>query len=182
MNNYSRYSYIAESIKDNVSMPDAIAFYAPSPAPRYNRIPCPIHNGKNYNLSFSDRLFHCFKCGVGGDVILFVQHIFGLNFKDAIEKINADFGLALPITRHPTLREQRAAKKRHEQRLKELAAQEIEKAIHMARYNYLWDEYARLDKIIMERAPRSPDDDIDEEYAEALKRREYVSYLIDIRL
>jgi len=182
MNKYSQYSYIAESIKDRVSMRDAIALYAPHPAPRFNRIPCPIHNGQNYNLSFTGKLFHCFVCGVGGDVIHFVQHIFGLAFRDAIEKLNADFGLALPTTRPPTLRERREAERRREQAEKEWAAKEIADAIYKARYRYLWDEYARLDKIIMERAPRSPGDEINVEYAEALKHRDFVNLRIESTL
>ena len=113
----------ADTIKSHVTMQQAIALYAPNSAPRQNRIPCPIHNGDNYNLHYSDKLYHCFVCGEGGDVIKFVQHIFKINFMCAVRKINEDFGLNLPLDRKPTLREQREA----EIRQRELAAERAEK-------------------------------------------------------
>ena len=95
MNNYT---YAPEAIKEQVSMQDAIALYAPGSTARHNRIPCPIHNGANFNLSFTDRLYHCFACGSGGDVISFTQHVFELDFRAAIDKLNADFNLGIPLT------------------------------------------------------------------------------------
>lgn len=33
------------------------------------RCRCPIHNGRRYSFSFTDKLFHCFTCGASGGVI-----------------------------------------------------------------------------------------------------------------
>ena len=42
---------IAQAIRDSVTMSEIVKVYAPSTPPRHNRIPCPFHNGKDYNLS-----------------------------------------------------------------------------------------------------------------------------------
>lgn len=89
----------AEIIKARVTMPDAIRMYAPNPAPRFNRIPCPIHGGKDYNLSYQRDRYKCYVCGSGGDSIDFVRALFGLNYAEAVKKINADFNLELDFER-----------------------------------------------------------------------------------
>ena len=178
----NNYSVLAEQIKDRVSMRDAIALYAPNYTPRYDRIPCPIHNGQNYNLSFSDKLFHCFKCNEGGDLIHFVMHVFGLKFRDAIEKINADFRLGLPTDRRPTLREKRDAQRRQKELAQERERREQAQREYEELYNALWDAYSYLDKNRMEHAPVSPDDEWHPLFVEAVKNIDYVSYLIDAEL
>ena len=83
---------IADSIRQTVTMGEAVAMYAPDPPPKGRRIPCPIHNGKDYNLSFTDNRFRCFVCNEGGDVIAFVRSVCGLNNrKEAMIKINEDY-------------------------------------------------------------------------------------------
>ena len=85
----------AEIVKARVTVPDVIAMYAPIPAPRAGRIPCPIHGGKGYNLSIRRDRYYCFVCGSGGDCIDFVQAVFGLKYAAAILKINRDFNIGL---------------------------------------------------------------------------------------
>jgi len=175
----NNYSVLAEQIKDRVSMRDAIALYAPNYTPRYNRIPCPIHNGENFNLSFTDDLFHCFVCGSGGDVIHFVQHIFGIDFPAALDKLNTDFDLGIPLDRKPTLRERRDAQKRHREIMAERERRAAEKQAREELYWALWDEWIRLDKNRTAYAPQSPDDIVHPLYAEAVQKMPHQSYLID---
>ena len=172
----------AETIKSVVTMQRAIALYAPNSTPRQNRIPCPIHNGDNYNLHYSDKLYHCFVCGEGGDVIKFVQHIFKINFMCAVRKINEDFGLNLPLDRKPTLREQREAEIRQRELAEERAKTEAAKQAYDALYGSLWDEYARLDKQRREYAPQSVEEEINPLYVEAVTRIGYICYQIDVLL
>jgi DNA primase len=58
---------------------------------------CPFHDEKSPSLSVSVArgLFHCFGCGVGGDVIRFVQSIDHLDFADAVERLAARAGVQL---------------------------------------------------------------------------------------
>ncbi len=58
---------------------------------------CPFHEEKSPSLSVSPAkgLFHCFGCGVGGDVIRFVQNIEHLGFSDAVERLAGRVGIQL---------------------------------------------------------------------------------------
>ncbi len=60
---------------------------------------CPFHREKSPSFSVSPdkQIFHCFGCGVGGDVIHFVSKIENLDFKQAIEALAEKSGINLPI-------------------------------------------------------------------------------------
>lgn len=61
-------------------------------------IPCPFHHGDNtasLKLYDGESGWHCFGCNKGGSVIDFVMQLYGLNFKQAVMRINADFRLGL---------------------------------------------------------------------------------------
>jgi DNA primase len=53
------------------------------------RGPCPFHGGKNPNFSVSPRrnAYHCFKCGVKGDVFSYVRERRGLDFVEAVKYV-----------------------------------------------------------------------------------------------
>lgn len=176
MNNYT---YAAERIKERVSMPDAIALYAPTATPRHSRIPCPVHGGTNYNMSFTDKFYHCHKCSAGGDVIHFVQHIFGIPFCAALDKLNTDFNIGLPLDRRLTLREQREAEQRHRRIMAERQQADAEKQAQNVLYWGLWSEWIRLDMNRSRYAPQSPDDNLHPLFVEALHGIEHQEYLID---
>ena len=88
MSDYPRYD--VEAVKATVSVPDALERYGDLSKRRGNRCPCPIHGGKDNNLSFRNDSFHCFVCGAGGDVITLVEKIFNLSFPDAVRKLAED--------------------------------------------------------------------------------------------
>ena len=60
---------------------------------------CPFHNEKSPSLSVSpDRqIFHCFGCGVGGDVFSFVSKINGTNFYETIQMLAERANITLPV-------------------------------------------------------------------------------------
>lgn len=43
------------------------------------------------------KAFNCFSCNRTGDLISFVEQLFNISFKEAMEKINQDFNLKLKI-------------------------------------------------------------------------------------
>lgn len=66
---------------------------------------CPFHKEKTPSFTVNDEkgFYHCFGCGAHGDSIGFIKEIEGLNYKEAIEKLAAEAGMALP---QPTQEEQ----------------------------------------------------------------------------
>ena len=59
---------------------------------------CPFHNEKSPSFSVSPdkQIFHCFGCGVGGNVISFISKIEGIGFKEAIEVLAEKANIQLP--------------------------------------------------------------------------------------
>ncbi len=60
---------------------------------------CPFHNEKTPSFHIDDvkGFYHCFGCGVSGDVIKFVMETEGLSFKEAVEKLAEDYSIKLPV-------------------------------------------------------------------------------------
>ncbi len=56
---------------------------------------CPFHDERTPSFSVDPRekLYHCFGCGVGGDVIKFVEEKEGLAFADAVEALADRYGV-----------------------------------------------------------------------------------------
>ncbi len=50
---------------------------------------CPFHNEKtpSFHVSQSKQIYHCFGCGVGGNVITFLKDYDGLSFIEAVEEL-----------------------------------------------------------------------------------------------
>ena len=94
---------IAERITSQVKIPDVLSYYG-YPNGRGNRIPCPIHKGKDSNFCYTDEVYHCWTCGASGNVITLVMSLFELNYRQAVLKINNDFQLGL-LSKRPTYRE-----------------------------------------------------------------------------
>ena len=59
---------------------------------------CPFHNEKSPSLSVSpDRqIFHCFGCGVGGNVIHFISKIENISFPESVQMLAERVGIQLP--------------------------------------------------------------------------------------
>lgn len=59
---------------------------------------CPFHNEKTPSFSVSPQngFFHCFGCGVGGDVITFIKRIENLDYLDAVKLLAQRAGMAVP--------------------------------------------------------------------------------------
>jgi len=59
---------------------------------------CPFHNEKSPSFSVSPdkQIFHCFGCGVGGNVFTFISKIEGIGFKESIENLADRAGIVLP--------------------------------------------------------------------------------------
>lgn len=59
---------------------------------------CPFHSEKtpSFTVNDSKRFYHCFGCGVHGDIIKFVAETTGLSYKEAAVKIAQENSIELP--------------------------------------------------------------------------------------
>jgi len=59
---------------------------------------CPFHQEKtpSFNVNPQRQIYHCFGCGVGGNVITFLMEYEKLDFLDAIRELAQRAGIALP--------------------------------------------------------------------------------------
>ena len=59
---------------------------------------CPFHNEKSPSLSVSPekQIFHCFGCGVGGNVITFVRKIEDIGYRESIQLLAEKANITLP--------------------------------------------------------------------------------------
>jgi DNA primase len=58
---------------------------------------CPFHDDQNPSFSVNavEKLYHCFTCGAGGDLIRFVRETEGLDFAPAVEWLADRYGVQL---------------------------------------------------------------------------------------
>jgi len=59
---------------------------------------CPFHSEKtpSFSVNAEKQIYHCFGCGVGGDVISFIMENEGVSFIEAIRNLAAKYGIELP--------------------------------------------------------------------------------------
>lgn len=59
---------------------------------------CPFHNEKtpSFNVYLQSNSFYCFGCGVGGDIITFIEKIENLNYIEAVKFLAQRAGLEMP--------------------------------------------------------------------------------------
>src|SRR5580698_2763366 len=75
---------------------------------------CPFHNEKtpSFSVHATRQFFHCFGCGVSGDVFSFVQKIENVTFPEAVRAVAQKLGIALPKMEYSSPAEARDAKLR----------------------------------------------------------------------
>ena len=131
---------------------------------------CPFHDDKNPSMKVDQR-FHCFGCGADGDVIDFTAKLFNLSPKEAAEKLAQDFGLIYDSQAPPRrryVRQKTEAQKFREDRQR--------------CYRVLSDYYYLLKKWEADRSPSTPEEEPHPRFVEAIQKKAYVEYLLDLFL
>ena len=109
-----------ERVKDAVDIVEVVSAYTDlrRSGQRYTGL-CPFHDERSPSFSVSavEKVYYCFGCGVGGDVLTFVEEKEGLAFGDAVEALADRFGVE--IEREEADPREEEARKRRE-RLTEL--------------------------------------------------------------
>jgi DNA primase len=88
-----------ERVKDAVDIVEVISAYTDlrrSGGARFTGL-CPFHDERSPSFSVDpqEKLYHCFGCGVGGDVFRFVEEKEGLGFPEAVEALADRYGVEL---------------------------------------------------------------------------------------
>lgn len=107
-------SDLASAIKSALTMEQVAERYGFTPT-RSSFIRCPFHQGDDHGslkLYPEDRGFHCFGCGASGSVIDFVMLLYGVPFREACARLNADFGLGLSMDKPSRAEMSRLVRKR----------------------------------------------------------------------
>lgn len=96
----ARYSEeILEDIRQSNDIVDVISQYVRLKRSGRNFFGlCPFHNEKSPSFSVSPdkQIFHCFGCGVGGNIFTFISKIEGISFRESIEVLAERANIQLP--------------------------------------------------------------------------------------
>ena len=160
---------VFEAVKQSVSTRDAAAFYGIE-VKRNGMACCPFHDDKNPSMKVDQR-FHCFGCGADGDVIDFTAKLFDLSPKEAAKKLAQEFGLIYDSQAPPRRRYVR--QKTEAQRFRE---------DRLRCYRILSDYYYLLKKWETDHSPRIPEEEPHPRFVEAIQKKTYVEYLLDLFL
>ena len=132
---------------------------------------CPFHDDKNPSMKLNEEYFYCFGCGATGDVIDLTARLYNLSPKEAAEKLAQDFDLIYDSQAPPRrnyVRQKTEARKFREDRQR--------------CYRVLSDYYYLLKKWEADRSPRTPEEEPHPRFVEAIQKKPYVEYLLDLFL
>jgi DNA primase len=95
---------VINRIRDSVDIVDLVSGYVSLKKTGKNNVGlCPFHAEKtpSFNVNSDKQIFHCFGCGVGGDVFKFLELQEGLTFPDAVRYLAGKSGVLLPLEGSP---------------------------------------------------------------------------------
>ena len=161
---------VFETVKQSVTIREAAERYGIE-VKRGGMACCPFHDDKNPSMKLNEEYFYCFGCGATGDVIDLTARLYNLSPKEAAEKLAQDFGLIYDSQAPPRrnyVRQKTEARKFREDRQR--------------CYRVLSDYYYLLKKWEADRSPRTPEEEPHPRFVEAIQKKPYVDYLLDLFL
>ena len=133
---------------------------------------CPFHKDKNPSMKIDNR-YYCFGCGEKGDAIDFVAKFYGLGKKDAALQIASEFGISFDnnkCTKPPPKRKRKLS-----------SEQRFERAEKKC-FRVLSDYLCRLREWQEQYSPHKAGEEWHLLFCEALEKKDYIEYLLDILL
>ena len=161
---------VFETVKQSVTIREAAERYGIE-VKRGGMACCPFHDDKNPSMKLNEEYFYCFGCGATGDVIDLTARLYNLSPKEAAEKLAQDFGLIYDSQAPPRrnyVHQKTEARKFREDRQR--------------CYRVLSDYYYLLKKWEADRSPRTPEEEPHPRFVEAIQKKPYVDYLLDLFL
>ncbi len=108
-----------QEIRNRVDIVEVVSSYLPLKRSGGNHQGlCPFHQEKtpSFNVNEPRQIFHCFGCGVGGNVFTFLMRMEGLTFPEAVKRLGERVGIEVEET--PDSPEENRRRERSEQFLK----------------------------------------------------------------
>ena len=161
---------VFEAVKQSITVREAAQMYGIE-VNRSGMACCPFHDDKNPSMKLNEEYFYCFGCGATGDVIDFTARLYNLSPKEAAEKLAQDFGLAY---------DSQAPPRRRYVRQKTEAQKFKEDRDHA--FRVLADYFHLLRKWETDYTPKTPEENPDPRFMEAIQKKDYVGYLLDFFL
>lgn len=160
---------LKEEIKNRITMSDACARYGISVNER-GFASCPFHTDKTPSMRVypGKRGFCCFSCGEAGDVIHFTQKLFGIPFRDAMRKLNVDFGLNILMDGTPSRQNDAQRRECERRRLQE----ERDKQEREEAERDYWSKFDRWKALCAQKEKYRPnplDENLHPKFAEAVR-------------
>lgn len=94
------FSEFLNLVKSKNDITDVIGSYIKLERKGYNYWACcPFHHEKtpSFSVNAGDRYYHCFGCGVSGDVITFIKEYENVEFMQAVRILSDRAGLEIPV-------------------------------------------------------------------------------------
>ncbi|MBW2452128.1 MAG: DNA primase [Deltaproteobacteria bacterium] len=79
-----------QEVRDRTDIVEVVSGYLPLKRSGANHLGlCPFHQEKtpSFNVNAARQIFHCFGCGVGGNVFTFLMRMDGISFPDAVKRL-----------------------------------------------------------------------------------------------
>lgn len=149
----------SDEIKATYTMQDILARYGIRPN-HSGYICCPFHSEKTASMKIYKDSYHCFGCGLNGDIFSFIQSMEGISFREAFERLGGTYEHQSAYERKLALYKRRSAES--ELKKKEQERQKARKAA--------------LDDITSARADRDAAEPLSEAWCEAVNRLQIALY------
>ena len=159
-----------ETVKQSITIREAAERYGIE-VKRGGMVCCPFHDDKNPSMKLNKEYFYCFGCGATGDVIDLASRLYNLSPKEAAEKLAQDFGLIYDSQAPP--RRNYVRQKTETQQFRE---------DRQRCYRILSDYYYLLKKWENAYSPHTPEEEPHPLFVEAIQKKTYVEYLLDLFL
>ena len=128
-----------ETILQKLTMTEVLLKYSPCKI-LHNRADCPLHGGDNC-FRIYENSFYCFSCGKGGDLIKFVSLLFNINYRQAMFRLDYDFGLGIfhkmTVKEHEAIRSENSKIKAERERKESI--RKLSQECYNALCEYFWE-------------------------------------------
>ncbi|MEE2904501.1 MAG: DNA primase [Myxococcota bacterium] len=113
---------------------------------------CPFHQEKtpSFSVDSNKKLFHCFGCGVGGDVFAFVMKLESIEFPEAVRQLAQEVGVELPQKQESPQEKRLRVEKDRMYRVNQISSEYFESRLakNAAALSYLREDRGLSDETI----------------------------------